>query len=284
MALVAALEPWLLKAPRVLQASDHGARKECVDRLAHPAAGRILGSGTRLMAAVVLDVEVSVERLRQCDLGQPALHLLLLVPGFVGGVGRCRPPCRPSRREACLVEDRRGCPRPQPRRPRSAPRTEGQERLGDPAVVLVGSRVLMRGRQGVRAVQSGDQVQTRDEAQDRDRSRGYQKITTGRGRQRPPTEREEGHARGRTATGGVCGRSGSPSLTSRFEEEAGAARKAVCPGRFGLRKSLVRQCAAGSASGSRTRFAAGSMRRWNLSLGAPEVPVGSGVTVALNRG
>jgi hypothetical protein len=77
----------LLQPPGRLQRAPDRARPELVEALAHPAAGGVLGRGdAHVVAAVVLDVEVAVEALRQRDLGQPALVALLLVAELVRGV------------------------------------------------------------------------------------------------------------------------------------------------------------------------------------------------------
>ena len=70
----------LLHPPGALRRARDRARPERVEALAEPAAGGVLGGGDAdVVAAVVLDVEVAVEALRQGDLGQPALVGLLLV-------------------------------------------------------------------------------------------------------------------------------------------------------------------------------------------------------------
>src|SRR4029079_940057 len=77
----------LLDAPRAPHRAEHGAGPELVEALADPRAGRVLGGGDAdVLAAVVLDVEVAVEHLRQGDLGQPALVALALVAELVRGV------------------------------------------------------------------------------------------------------------------------------------------------------------------------------------------------------
>ena len=70
-----------------MQTVDHRAWQKLPERFTEFRRRRILGGGdAQMVAVVVLDVEVAVQRLRQSDFGEPPLDVLALVPQFVRGI------------------------------------------------------------------------------------------------------------------------------------------------------------------------------------------------------
>ena len=194
MALVAALEPGLLQVPRAAQRAEHRAGQERVERLADPRAGRVLrGGDPDVVAAVVLDVEVPVEALRQGDLGQPALVLLLLVPELVGGVDADAGDHPDAQRQADLVHQRQAAPGDHPAGPHQGGVLDRQVEVGDPPVVPVVLQRLDHVVGRVAAVQAGQQVDDRDDAEDHDRPDPPPHAPAGQRVQPPGDERQGRH-------------------------------------------------------------------------------------------
>ena len=159
-----------LQPPGVAQAADHAARPELVDDLAEPGAGRVLRRrDAGVVAAVVLDEEVAVERLRESDLREPLLVLLALVAELVRGVDADAGDAAERDREADPVDQRQPERGERPAAPDQRGVLHRQEQVGDPPVVAVllepGEGVLRR----VLGVAADQQVDQRDQAEDEHR-------------------------------------------------------------------------------------------------------------------
>ncbi len=204
----------LLDPPRALDRADDRARPELVEVLAHPAAGGVLRRrDADVVAAVVLDVEVAVEALRQGDLGQPALVALLLVAELVRGVDADAADAADRDREADLgpqrqlaVHAQRVTAGDEVHRGHEADVLDRQEEVGDPAVVAVLLQRLDHVVGRVGAVEAGEQVDRRA------RSPGSRpgRSRTAPASRWPASRRTRGRTgwapRGRSATGSAWGR------------------------------------------------------------------------------
>ena len=148
------------------------ARPEPVEALADPRRrGVRRGRDPHVVPAVVLDVEVAVEALREGDLRQPALVGLLLVTELVGGVDADAADAADRDGDADPVDDR-GHVRSgdHVHRTDESGVLDRQEQIGDPAVVPVALERLDDVVWRVGPVEAGDQVDGRDDAQDHDRA------------------------------------------------------------------------------------------------------------------
>ena len=190
----------LLQPPGGLQRPGDRARPELVEALAHPRRRRVLGGrDPDVVAAVVLDVEVAVEALRQRDLGEPALVGLALVAELVGGVDADAADAPDRDRQPDLVDDRQvgatgdQLPRNQAAGADEADVLDRQEEVGDPPVVAVLLERLDHVVGRVGAVEAGDQVDRRDDDQDHDRADPEPDAPAGERPQAVADERQRRH-------------------------------------------------------------------------------------------
>ena len=200
--LPAPLEARLLEVPRAAQRAEHGAGPEGVERLPDPGAGRVLrGRDADVVPAVVLDVEVAVEALRERDLGQPALVLLLLVPELVRGVDADAGDHPDRQRQADPVDERQPAVGDHPAAPDQRGVLDREVEVGDPAVVAVVLQRLDHVVRRVAAVEAGEQVDGRHDPEDHDRADPPPHPPAGE-RVRAPRRRRPARAPpGRAATG-----------------------------------------------------------------------------------
>ena len=166
----------LLQVPRRPEGAPDRARPELVEALTQPGRGGVLrGGDPHVVPAVVLDVEVAVEALRERDLGQPALVGLLLVAELMGGVDADPADAADGDRDPHLVERGQVGVGGQPagdqgERTHEPDVLDRQEEVGDPAVVAVLLEGLDHVVGRVGAVEPGHEVDGRNDHQDHDRA------------------------------------------------------------------------------------------------------------------
>ena len=194
MRLAEAVEAGGLDAPGRAQAARDRARQEGPEALPQPRAGRVLGGGDAdVVAAVVLDEEVSVAGLGEGDAAQPLLHAVALVAELVGGVDRDAADDPHRQRQADVLEHREvtACPEPAGKdQPRVLDR---DEEVGAPAVVAVLLKPLDHAVGRVARVDPDRDVEQREDAEDEQRPEEPEERETGRLDAGPGDEGGEGN-------------------------------------------------------------------------------------------
>jgi hypothetical protein len=153
-----------------------------------------------VVAAVVLDVEVAVEALRQRDLGQPPLVALLLVAQLVGGVDADATDAADRDRQPDLAPQgdvaagaQRVTAGDEVHRGDEPDVLDRQEQVGDPPVVAVLLEGVDDVVRRVGAVEPRDQVDRRYDDQDHHRADPEQAGPPGRQPAAVPDEEQARH-------------------------------------------------------------------------------------------
>ncbi len=180
-------------SPGRAQAAGHGARQERVEALSEPRAGGVLGGrDAHVVATVVLDEEVPVAALGECDAAEPALDRGALVAELVSGVNGDAADHRDRQRKADLVDPREMAVRPQPAGEHEPCVLDRQVQVGAPAVVAVLFEPLDDAVGRIAPVHAEYEVERRKDQEDEHRPVEPEHAEPGGVHEPPGEERERG--------------------------------------------------------------------------------------------